>query len=126
MRPVARRSSEAGSVTVLAASVLFLAGVLVLVAVDLLRVVQARARAQTAADAAALAAAQEIAVPAGRTPAEVAAEYAERNGGTLVSCDCAPNAREATNECRSSPVLKASIRPSSLDRCAMIRISIWL
>ncbi|TMK96699.1 MAG: hypothetical protein E6G40_10465, partial [Actinobacteria bacterium] len=98
MRSVARRSSEAGSVTVLAAAVLFLAGVLVLVAVDLLRVVQARARAQTAADAAALAAAQEIAVPAGRTPAEVAAEYAERNGGTLVSCDCAPNAREAIVE----------------------------
>ncbi|CFR67533.1 Uncharacterised protein [Mycobacterium tuberculosis] len=37
-----------------------------------------------------------------------------------------PNARDATNECRSSPVLNASMRPSSPDRCAMIRISIWL
>jgi hypothetical protein len=36
------------------------------------------------------------------------------------------NAREATKECRSSPVRNASIRPSSLDRCAMMRISIWL
>ena len=54
MKAAAHRPSQAGSVTVLAAAVLFLAGVLVLAAVDLLRVVQARARAQTAADAAAL------------------------------------------------------------------------
>jgi hypothetical protein len=36
------------------------------------------------------------------------------------------NAREATNECRSSPDMNASMRPSSPERWAMIRISIWL
>jgi secretion/DNA translocation related TadE-like protein len=69
-----------------------------LVAVDLLRVVQARSRAQTAADASALAAAQELAIPSDRIPGEVASEYATRNGGTLVSCACEPSSSEAIVE----------------------------
>ena len=36
------------------------------------------------------------------------------------------NARDATKECRSSPDMKASMSPSSPERWAMIRISIWL
>ena len=65
-----------GWVSVLAAGVLFVAGVLALISVDVMRTLQARAAAQTAADAAALAAAQEIALPSGLTPSDVAAEYA--------------------------------------------------
>jgi secretion/DNA translocation related TadE-like protein len=89
------RVGERGSVSVLSAAVLFLAAVLTLVTVDIARVVQSEGRAQTAADAAALAAAQEIALPSGRSPLEVAAEYAARNGGTLVSCRCDPGTSEA-------------------------------
>ncbi|HEX9313585.1 MAG TPA: pilus assembly protein TadG-related protein, partial [Actinomycetota bacterium] len=65
--------------TILTTAVLFLAGVLVLVSLDLMRTLAAGARAQTAADAAALAAAQEIAVPTGTwSPQDAAAYYAER------------------------------------------------
>ena len=47
------RRAEEGSVTVLVAAVLFLACALSLVSVDLLRALQAKSQAQTAADAAA-------------------------------------------------------------------------
>src|SRR5436305_5721923 len=86
---------DGGSVSVLAACVLFVAGVLALVSVDVMRTLQARATAQTAADAAALAAAQEIALPSGRAPTDVAAEYASRNGGALLTCSCEPGTSEA-------------------------------
>ena len=52
-------------------------------------------RADTAADAAALAAAQELAAPSGSAPASVAAEYAERNGATLLECSCEAGSSEA-------------------------------
>src|SRR3972149_2158389 len=52
--------------------------------------------APTAPDAAALAAAQELALPSGADPAEVASEYALRNGATMRSCDCAPGVFEAS------------------------------
>ena len=87
-----------GSVTVLAAGVLFLACALSLVSVDLLRGLQAKARAQTAADAAALAAARELALPSSRSPTQAAQEYAQRNGATLISCICAPGTSEAVVE----------------------------
>lgn len=90
--------SEAGSVTVLAASIVLLGAVLSLSAVDLMRAVYGKALAQTAADAAALAAAQEIALPSGRIPEEVAADYAGRNGATLVGCRCEPGTSEAVVE----------------------------
>ncbi len=44
----------------------------------------------------------------------------------VTSLGSTPNTREPTNRCRSSPSLKAWMRPSSPDRCAMTRISIWL
>jgi secretion/DNA translocation related TadE-like protein len=91
-RPI---EGEAGSVSVFAVAVLLLACVLALVAVDLFRALQAKARAQTAADAAALAAAQEIVRPSGQTPEDVAARYAVLNGGTLTSCRCEPGSSEA-------------------------------
>lgn len=89
---------ERGTVSLLAAGILVLVAVLSLVSVDLLRALQARARVQTAADAAALAAAQEIALPSGRDPAEVAAEYAERNSAQLLACGCDPRSKDATVE----------------------------
>jgi secretion/DNA translocation related TadE-like protein len=89
---------QRGSVTILAAGCMVLAAVLVLASVDVMRAVQGGARAQTAADAAALAAAQEIALPSGRAPADVAAEFAARNGATLVSCTCQPWTTEAVVE----------------------------
>lgn len=39
-------------------------------------------------------------MPTGRTPAELAAEYAARNGATLASCDCAAGTTEAVVETR--------------------------
>ena len=50
---------------------------------------------QAAADAAALAAAQELVVPSGRSPAAVAAAYARRGGVRLVACRCPPGGSDA-------------------------------
>ena len=94
----ASAGAEAGSVSVLSIGVVFLACVLVLISVDLARAFQAKAHAQTAADAAALAAAQEIAIPSQASPSDVAADYAARNGATLVSCTCAPATTSAQVE----------------------------
>ena len=71
------------------------ATILVAFTADLSLASGARARAQLAADAAALAAAQELALPGGRDPADAAAEYAERNGATVVACTCPGDGREA-------------------------------
>lgn len=96
---LARRSgSERGSVSILAAGVMYLAAALSLVGVDLLRVLEAKARAQAAADAAALAAAQELAIPSEETPRDLAADYATRNGASLLSCRCEPGGTEAIVE----------------------------
>jgi secretion/DNA translocation related TadE-like protein len=89
-----------GSVTVLAAGLLFLAGILSLIAVDLMRAVGARARAQLAADAAALAAAQEMALAGDAGPSAVALEYAGLNGAELVWCRCPSDGMEAVVEVR--------------------------
>jgi secretion/DNA translocation related TadE-like protein len=96
---------EDGATTVLVAAILLLAGVLALLSVDLLRILQAKSRAQTAADAAALAAAQELAVPRGRVPPDVAAGYAKLNGATLLACRCDPGTREAVVEVQTSVAL---------------------
>lgn len=74
---------------------LALATVLTAFSADVSRVVEARARAQAAADAAALAAAQEILVASGPSPAEVAAEFADRNGARLIECRCEPGSGDA-------------------------------
>ncbi len=93
-----RVERETGSVTLVAGGVLFIACILCLATVDLGRALLARARAQTAADAAALAAAHEIAIPTDAQPADVARAFAERNGATLASCDCNPGSDEAVVE----------------------------
>jgi Flp pilus assembly protein TadG len=66
-------------------------------AADLSRVLHAAAQAQTAADAAALAAAQALAIDEdGPTPASLAGEYAVRNGAALQTCVCEPGTFVAT------------------------------
>jgi secretion/DNA translocation related TadE-like protein len=95
MRAVRFIRNERGAATLLAAATMFLACVLCLVTVDLGRAVQARAKAQTGADAAALAAAQEIAAPSGLDPVVAAGDYAARNGVTLQWCRCAQGSAEA-------------------------------
>jgi len=88
MKRASNGRGERGSVTVLTVTVLSFAAILALVFVDLLRAMESTSRAQTAADAAALAAAQEIARPSGAQPSAVAADYARRNGGRLIHCRC--------------------------------------
>ena len=88
------QQGERGSSSVLAAAVLVLACALCLISVDLARALEAKTRAQTAADAAALAAARELALDTDQG-AQEAADYALRNGATLVSCECAQGTYEA-------------------------------
>jgi len=95
-----RLRAERGSITVVAAAVMALVAVLTMGAADVGKALVAREQSQAAADAAALAAAQELVMPTGRTPAKLAAEYAARNGATLASCTCAPGTTEAVVEAR--------------------------
>ena len=96
-------SSERGSVTVVVAGVATVALVASLGLADVGKALIARARARAAADAAALAAAQELALPGERTPVELAADYAARNGAELVSCACPQQSLEVTVEV-STPI----------------------
>ena len=86
---------ERGSVSIVVAAVVLLALVLSVGVADLARVLVARSHARTAADAAALAVAQELVLPSGATPDEVAAEYAERNDAILDDCLCDAGTLEA-------------------------------
>jgi secretion/DNA translocation related TadE-like protein len=86
---------ERGSVSVVLVALL---GVILVVAMgtaDVASALLAASRAQDAADAAALAAAQELAMPSGREPADVASEYAVRNGGSIEACTCDATSLEA-------------------------------
>jgi secretion/DNA translocation related TadE-like protein len=73
-------------------------GVLMLGVTDIGRVLVARERAQTAADSASLAAADELALPSDGTPAEAAGEEAAANHAQLVTCSCQPGDLEAIVE----------------------------
>lgn len=94
-RRIPRVERERGSVSVLVAAIIAIVVVLALGTADVARVLAVAASAQTAADVSALAAVQELAMPSGRVPAEVAGEYAERNGASLVSCECPVESFEA-------------------------------
>jgi secretion/DNA translocation related TadE-like protein len=83
-------SDEHGVVSVLMMSLLALAALLCLAVADAANVLLARARAQTAADAAALAAAAvqwRVSASTG-DPVLRAQEIAEANGAVLESCSC--------------------------------------
>jgi secretion/DNA translocation related TadE-like protein len=79
---------QRGSASLIVASTIGLAAILSALSADLARVATARTRAQTAADAAALAAAQELIAPSLMTPAEVAQEYADRHSAEVTDCRC--------------------------------------
>ncbi len=91
---------ERGSVSIIVVAIVAVIVVLGLCAADLARVLTVSASAQSAADAAALAAAQELAVPSGVDPSEMASEYAVRNGAELVSCTCERGSLAATVDVR--------------------------
>ncbi len=88
--------SERGSITVVAAGVIAITVIATMGVADVGKALVARAHGQRAADAAALAAAQELALPTGRVPAEVAADLAARNGTALTACVCPAGSLEAT------------------------------
>ena len=95
--PTPRLTSDHGSITLLSAAVLAALVVLAMGASDVGRVLHAASRAQTAADAAALAAAQALAIDEeGPEPSALAGEYAERNGAVLETCSCERGTFEAT------------------------------
>jgi Flp pilus assembly protein TadG len=88
-------NGERGSVSIVVAAIVLLALVLSVGVADVARVLIARSHARTAADAAALAAAQELALPTGVAPSAVAADYAERNDAILTDCVCAAGTLDA-------------------------------
>lgn len=90
-----RMRSEQGSVSLVVAAAVAMALVVTMGAADVGRALIARSRAEATADLAALAAVQELAFPSGEDPAQLAAEYADRNGARLVSCSCADGSSEA-------------------------------
>lgn len=97
--PVAtpRARSERGSVSLLVAGVVAALVVLSMGAADVARVLHAASKAQTAADASSLAAAQALAiVEEGPTPGDLASEYAARNGAALEACECESGTFAAT------------------------------
>lgn len=87
--------SERGSASLVVAASIGLAGILGALSADLARVAAASTRAQTAADAAALAAAQELVAPSSLSPAEAAEEYAARHGARVTACRCRAGSDEA-------------------------------
>jgi Flp pilus assembly protein TadG len=88
-------SGQRGSASVVVAAIVAALVVMALGAADLARVLTAAAAAQTAADAAALAVAQELAVDGELEPADLAVDYAARNGATVVACACERDTFEA-------------------------------
>jgi secretion/DNA translocation related TadE-like protein len=88
--------SERGSVSLVVASAVGMALVVTMGATDVGRALIARSRAEAVADLAALAAAQQLALPSDSDPAQLAADLAVRNGARLVSCSCAEGTLEAT------------------------------
>lgn len=88
-------SGERGSVSVVVAATMTVMLVATMGLADVGRALRVRAQARTAADAAALAAAQELAVSGGSDPAAEAAALAGRNGAVLVACVCAVGSFDA-------------------------------
>jgi Flp pilus assembly protein TadG len=97
-RGCSRVGCELGSITVVTAAVIGLALICSMGAADIAKALIARAHAEAAADAVALAVAQELAFPSGRETQGVAVEYAQRNDATLVACECSADGTEAIVE----------------------------
>jgi secretion/DNA translocation related TadE-like protein len=89
------REPERGSSSVVAAAIMMMVVVMALATADVARALAAVSRAQGAADAAALAAAQQMVEPTGDSPSAVADRFAQANGAQLVQCDCTPGGSQA-------------------------------
>jgi len=94
-------ASERGSVSVVLVAAMGVALVCTMGVADVGRALVERSHAQAAADAAALAAAQDLALAIG-DPAADAARFAEDNGTVLIDCSCASGAGEAVVTVRRS------------------------
>ena len=104
-----------GMISVLMLSLLLLAALLCLAASDAANVLVARARAQSAADAAALAAASAQWRLASETgdPADAARRIAEANDAVLESCECALRAENArVTVSRGTSIRMLGVAPS--------------
>lgn len=99
--PTMGSDGDRGSATVVVAAVIGSLLVFALGVADVARVLVTAARAQAAADAAALAAAQSLAIPDAGEPVDVAGEFAVRNGAALESCECEPGTFVATVSVRT-------------------------
>ena len=99
--------AERGAVSIVAVTGAFVLCLGALGAADLGATLFARARAQSAADAAALAAVTEQApvLERGSDPEQAARDEAERNGATLTRCECSVGSTEATVEVTITPRL---------------------
>ena len=93
-----RHAGERGSMSILVATGALLLSLFALAAADLGSMLVIRGKAQAAADAAALAAVVEQApiLDQGDDPESAARDAAERNGATLISCDCSVGTTAAT------------------------------
>jgi Flp pilus assembly protein TadG len=87
--------SERGSVSLVVAAGIGMSLIVTMGVADVARALVARSRAEAAADLAALAVVQELALPSGADPASFAAAYAAVNDARLVSCACATGSQEA-------------------------------
>jgi Flp pilus assembly protein TadG len=103
----ALRRTEHGAVTIVAVTGALVLCVGALGAADLGAMLFARARAQSAADSAALAAvtAQAPILQSGTDPEQAAREAAASNGATLSRCDCGVGLTQATVEVTLTPRL---------------------
>lgn len=90
-----RGSREAGNASPVMVGGVAIVMVLMIGLTDLSVYYLARTRAQTAADAAALAAAAELIPGLGTAPEARAQEFAQANGAELRSCECALGSRAA-------------------------------
>src|SRR5260370_36641429 len=99
--------AERGAVTIVAVTCALILCLGALGAADMGSMLHARARAQSAADAAALAAVTEQAPILGRgnDPEQAARDEADRNGAVLARCDCSVGETTATVEVTMAPKL---------------------
>jgi secretion/DNA translocation related TadE-like protein len=107
MRMTTPDRSHRGSVSILMVGGALIFSLFSLAVADLGSMLLARARAQAAADAAALAAVVQQApvLQQGSDPEGAARDAAERNGATLVSCTCEVGTPDATVEVEITPRL---------------------
>jgi secretion/DNA translocation related TadE-like protein len=86
---------ERGSVSIVVAAGVGMALVVAMGVSDVGRALIASSRAEAVADLAALAAAQDLAMPSDVEPAASAQRYASANGAGFVSCACPAGSSEA-------------------------------